>query len=158
VRKRWRVLESGRKRIVREPEAAISKKPQPSSEVIARIALGCVEDKKAKDVRVLDISGLTILADYFIIATAETERQSRAIINEIIVELKKHGVAPYGSETPRDSMWALLDYGVVVIHVFQSEARAFYDLDNYWCDGEQVTLEPIAPTSATSAAEASLPA
>ncbi len=53
---------------------------------------------------------------------------------------------------PKDARWSLLDYGVVVVHIFQSEARAFYDLDNYWCDGEEVKLEPIAPSSSEAAA------
>jgi len=118
---------------------------------VARIALGCIEDKKAKNVRVLDISSQTILADYFIICTAESERQGRAIASAIQLELKHLGLLPYGTETPQDAQWGLLDYGTVVVHIFQPEARVFYDLDNYWCDAPEVKLEAIKPGSGNAA-------
>lgn len=122
---------------------------------MAQIALGCVAEKKAKNVRVLDISNQTILADYFIICTADNERQARAIASLIQIELKSLGLLPYGTETPQDAQWALLDYGTVVVHIFQPEARSFYDLDNYWCDAPEVKLEPVKPGAAAAAATAS---
>lgn len=94
------------------------------------------------------------MADFFLICTADSDRQSRAIVNEIYAEMKKRGLLPLGNESPNEAQWSLLDYGTVVVHVFQPEARIFYDLDNYWCDGEEVKLDPISPSAAAQATTA----
>jgi ribosome-associated protein len=128
-----------------QQEAVIEKRSNFTPLEVAQVALGCVEEKKAKNVRVLDISSQTILADYFIICTADNERQARAISSLIQMELKSRGLLPYGTETPQDAQWGLLDYGTVVVHIFQPDARSFYDLDNYWCDAPEVKIEAVKP-------------
>ena len=126
----------------------ISKQADISSEEIARIALGCIEDKKASATRVLRVTEATILADYFIICTVDNSRQAAAIADAVSRELKARKLYPNGVEGREDGWWVLLDYGSVIVHLQQDEARAFYDLDNYWGDCPEIELEPIRPTEA----------
>jgi ribosome-associated protein len=131
----------------------VNKASETTAEEIARIALGCIEDKKASATVVLKVSALTILADYFIITTVENRRQAHAIVAEIRTELKRKRILAVSVEEAGEAQWTLLDFGPVVIHIFQPDARAYFDLDSYWGDAPAVTLEPIAPTGAPEAAE-----
>ena len=98
---------------------------------IATLAL----DKKALDVVILDVRGMTSYADYFVIASGESERQVSAIAEHIEVTLKNHDDARViGSEGRETGNWVLLDYGEVVAHLFYADQRAFYDLEGLWAD------------------------
>ncbi len=97
---------------------------------IASLAL----DKKANEVVILDVRGKTSYADYFIIASGDSERQVAAIAEHIESELRKDGVRPLGVEGQERGHWALLDFGEVVAHLFYEEVRAFYDLEGLWTD------------------------
>ena len=96
----------------------------------------------------LDVSGATVLADYFLIAGVSSTRQAKAIGEAIQRELKERGLLPIGVEGREEGWWVLIDYGSVVVHIQQEDARAYYELDMYWGDCPQVQLEPIAPTAA----------
>lgn len=112
---------------------------------MARVALGCINERKGKNVKALYVAEVSILADYFIIVSAESSRQSAAIADAVLYEFKHRGVLPLGVEGKEEGMWVLIDFGDIVVHVQQQEARVFYDLDNYWGDAPEVHLEPIAP-------------
>jgi ribosome-associated protein len=97
---------------------------------IALLAL----DKKATEVIVLDVRGMTSYADYFVICSGESERQVSATAEHVFEQLKAGGSSPLGFEGFEGGHWVLLDYGEVVAHFFHSEARAFYDLEGLWAD------------------------
>ncbi|HWQ50953.1 MAG TPA: ribosome silencing factor [Terriglobales bacterium] len=101
---------------------------------IARI----LDSKKAEDIRVLHIGDLTILADYFVIATGTSSTQVKALAEEVEFQLSEKGVEPHHAEGRRTDRWILLDYGSVVVHVFYKESREFYNLERLWADAEQI--------------------
>ena len=99
---------------------------------IARRAVDAASDKQASNVALLDVRGLCGFADYFVICAGESQRQLRAIYDEIEESLKREGVTPNHREGGSDSGWLLLDYGDVIVHIFGAEERAFYKLDEFW--------------------------
>lgn len=106
---------------------------------LARRIVDVIADKKGEDILLLDIQEVSILADYFVIASAVSERQTKAIVNSVVEETKdKFDVKPRRVEGEPDSGWVLMDYGVVVVHLFAPEARAYYDLEGFWEDARVV--------------------
>ncbi len=101
-----------------------------------------VKGKKATDLVVLDVRGLTSIADFFIICSGSSNRQVMAIAEFIQVDLKKHGIKPLGIEGIKEGHWVLLDYGHVIIHVFYEPLRSFYDLEGLWTDAKRITIQP----------------
>ncbi len=91
-------------------------------------------DRKAQDVVVLDLRGISTATDYFVIATGRSDVQVRAIADHVVEELKKDEVRPEHVEGLRGARWALLDYVDFVVHVFHPEARSFYQLETLWGD------------------------
>ena len=103
--------------------------PAQLADRIAEIA----SDKKAADIRILDVRGIVGYTDYFVICSGNTERQTKAIHDGIHGELKKdHGLLPRRVEGDREARWVLMDYLDCVVHVFTPEARAFYRLEQLW--------------------------
>lgn len=86
----------------------------------------------------LDIAEVSPFADYFVIATATSERQSQALVDGLVSELRDHKVKPLYVEGERSSGWQLVDYGDVIVHVFSPEQRAFYRLEELWKDAKVV--------------------
>lgn len=100
---------------------------------LAHIIVGKLEEHLAADIVLLDLREITSLADYFVICTADSERQARTLQEILLEELKKeHGVRPLSVEGEAASGWMLLDYNSVVVHIFSPEARAFYRLQELW--------------------------
>ncbi len=100
-----------------------------------------LDNKKAQEIKVIGIRDLTILADYFIVASGTSTTQVRALGDEVEFQLKtQHEVVPGHTEGYGSNQWVLLDYGNVVLHVFCGETREFYDLERLWRDGEQVEI------------------
>ena len=98
-----------------------------------------IADKLGEDILLLDIRDVSILADYFVIGSAVSRRQTKAIVNGIIDEAKTDfGVKPWRVEGEPDSGWVLMDYGDVVVHLFAPEARDYYDLEGFWEDAQVV--------------------
>jgi ribosome-associated protein len=91
-------------------------------------------DRKATDVVLLDVRGLTSYADYFVLASGDSERQVTATAEHLRETLKTEGYRTIGTEGFDTGHWVLLDFGEVVVHVFFTEVRAFYDLDGLWAD------------------------
>ena len=105
--------------------------------VAARAACG----KKATDIMIQDVRELVSVTDFFVIATAANNRQVAAIIDAIEeAERKECGVKPLHTEGTNDGVWALLDYGSFVVHVFQPEARDFYQLEELWNEAPTIDL------------------
>lgn len=99
---------------------------------LARIIVDIISDKKGEDVLMLDTRPVSFIADYFVIGTAESERQLKAISDEIQKQLKTHSVRPLGVEGTPGSGWVLLDYGSVIAHLLSPEMRDYYDLEKLW--------------------------
>jgi ribosome-associated protein len=110
---------------------------RPRAVDVARAAL----DKKAEDVLVLDVRGLTSYADYFVLATADSDRQAGAIADHVDQKLKEQGASKVGVEGYESGRWILIDYGDVVAHVFNREARGFYDLEGLWADAPRFRVD-----------------
>lgn len=101
----------------------------------AAVARGIVDvavDKKASDVMLIDVSEATTLAEYFVIATATSERQIRAVTSAIEEETDRTGIQLLHEEGVPADGWVLLDYGQVIVHIFGPEERAYYDLERRW--------------------------
>jgi ribosome-associated protein len=97
-------------------------------------AVRAAEDRKAIDLRVLDIREISIIADYFIICTGRSTPQVQAIADNIREELEKEGKIAAHVEGYREGTWVLLDFGDVIIHIFQDAERQFYNLERLWGD------------------------
>jgi len=110
---------------------------RPRALMIARAGL----DKKAEEVLVLDVRGLTSYADYFVLMTADSERQAGAIADHVDETLKASGASKVGVEGYEAGRWVLVDYGDVVAHVLNREARELYDLEGLWADAPRVKVE-----------------
>ncbi|GEM_PF-270108 len=106
---------------------------------LAHKIVDLAEEKQAVDITLLDLGKVTVLADYFVICTAESSRQTIAILDSIAIELKKAGVLPlHPAEGDPTAGWTLLDYGDVVVHVFDAATRSFYNLEQLWKDAPVV--------------------
>lgn len=103
------------------------------------VALNALNEKKAMDLAAIRVGDLTIVAEYFILATATSNTHVKTLADEVEVKLSKMGVEPHHIEG-RATGWILLDYGDIVVHVFSREAREFYNLDKMWSDGEVIDL------------------
>lgn len=115
-----------------------------SPKQIVNIAHKAADDKKAKDITVLDISDISIICDYFLICTGGSRTQVQAVAENIEEELEKSGVRPLRKEGFREGTWILLDYGDVVVHVFQEMERDFYNLERLWGDAQVVEISAKA--------------
>ena len=98
-------------------------------------------EKKAVDVRVLELKGVSIIADYFIICSGESTTQVRAIAGAIEENFAKKSIRPAGIEGLNYSHWVLMDYGDIIVHVFEEETRAYYQLEKLWLDAPRIHVE-----------------
>lgn len=105
----------------------------------AILAARCLEEKKALDIVLLEVLKITPIADYFVIATGESKRQIKACSEHIEETLSMKGEYPHHLEGDVHLEWVLMDYGDVVIHIFDKEARVYYGLERLWGDAPQVT-------------------
>lgn len=102
-----------------------------------------LDSKKGADIQVLRTGDLTTLADYFVICTATSTTQIKALSDACEKALKELGEQPHHVEGHRGGTWVLMDFSAVVVHIFDDEARKFYDLERLWKDAEQVDLKDI---------------
>ena len=105
---------------------------------IVKLAVSALEDKKGKDIRVLDLRDVTVIADYFVICSGDNLRQVDALYQNVDEVLGRAGVLPKSVEGKQGKSWILLDYGDVIIHLFDAENRLFYNLERIWRDGKTV--------------------
>ncbi len=105
------------------------------SKEMVKIAINALEEKKAENIRVIDISKVSVLADYFIIAEGKNRNQIQALADSVEKDLGKSGVAPKQIEGYESANWVLMDYADIIVHIFDNENRLFYDLERIWRDG-----------------------
>ena len=111
---------------------------------LAAKAFMLLDEKKAMDIKVIDISKVSVIADYFIITGGANERQVKALADNVEEKLaKEDGVTPRSIEGYNNANWILMDYGDVIIHIFNQEDRLFYDLEKIWLDGQDVTIADL---------------
>ena len=101
-----------------------------------------VAEKKARHVTLLDLRGVSIIADYFLLCSGESERQLRAIADEVQEKLKAEGVVPRRVEGTADSGWILMDLGSVILHIFDQSQRDFYRLEDVWQHARTLAVMP----------------
>jgi len=102
------------------------------------IAAKALEDKFGEDIQILNIGKVSVLADYFIIATGKNHNQLQAMADEVEEKLYKEGLRLRHKEGRNDSGWTLLDFGEIIVHLFDQENRSFYNLERIWSDAEKV--------------------
>ena len=105
---------------------------------IAAVAAKALENKKARDVKVLKTAEQTVLADYFVICNGTSSTHIKALVDEVDKELSEAGEPPIRREGLRSDIWVLMDFGCVIVHVFTDEARKFYNLERLWSDSEEI--------------------
>lgn len=113
------------------------------SRELAAIAVKALDEKKATDIQVIDISEVSPLADYFVIASGSNFNQTDAMVEAVEEKAALAGFEADHVEGHRNANWTLIDFKGVVVHIFDEEAREFYDLDKMWADGKKVTLEEL---------------
>ena len=106
------------------------------------MAVRAAESKKATDIRVLDLSGITSFADYFVICTGANPRNVQAISDEVAMRVKQHGELPLNIEGYNQAEWVLADYGDFLVHIFSPKAREYYDLERLWRHAKVVEVPP----------------
>lgn len=107
---------------------------------VAKEAVKWLDSKKALDLKLIGIQDISVIADYFVLATGTSSTHVKALADEVEFQLKQEGINPNHIEGYRSNSWILLDYGNVIVHVFTAEARQFYDLDRLWQDGNLIPL------------------
>ena len=107
---------------------------------VAAIAAKELDSKKGIDLRLIEISDISTLADYFLICTASSNTHVRTLCDAVEEAMDEAGEPMVGREGHRGGTWVVLDFGCVVVHVFTEETRAFYDLERLWQDGKQVSM------------------
>lgn len=108
---------------------------------IVKKAVGALEDKKAEDIKVIDIGEVSSIADYFIIATGSNSNQLAAMQDAVDEVMYKAGIEAKQVEGNNNSTWILIDYNDVIVHLFSKEDRLFYDLERIWKDGKVIEME-----------------
>lgn len=106
-------------------------------------AVKALDSKKAENITVLKISDLTVLANYFVIASATSTTQVKALADAVEHYLEQEGVKPKSVEGVQSRNWIVLDYIDVIVHIFTEEARDFYQLEHLWADGEKVDISDV---------------
>ncbi len=106
-------------------------------DTLVRQIADLLDDKKAENVVVLDISRLSVLADYFVIASGRSELQVEALYNELRDQMSKEGIYP--RHLDQSKRWVVLDYGDIIVHIFHHEERSFYNLERLWADARHIT-------------------
>ena len=110
--------------------------PQELALKIAKV----LYDKKALDIQVLDVSKLTVITDYMVIASGRSQLQVKSLADDVLDQVAEAGVSPRATEGASEARWIVMDYGTVLVHIFHPEDRQFYHLEKLWSDGEAVAL------------------
>ena len=114
-----------------------------TSKELAKLACDALDDKKALEIKVINIEHVSTLADYFIIASGTNHNQVQAMADNVDETLGRAGYEPKQIEGYQNANWILMDYRDIVIHIFDEENRLFYDLERIWRDGTVVEVEDL---------------
>lgn len=109
----------------------------------AKLAAKAISEKKGVDIKIIRVDNVSVLADYFVIATGTSSTHVKALADEVEYKLSEAGISVSHIEGYRSNSWILLDYVDVIIHVFSDEAREYYDLERLWQDGEAIDISDI---------------
>ena len=112
----------------------------------AVLAVEALEDKKAEDIAIIDISEVSVIADYFIIAGGNNKSQIQALSDAVDEKLGRAGLPLKQIEGYNNANWILLDFGDIIVHIFDKENRLFYDRERIWCDGKKIELNDLKNT------------
>ncbi|MBP0959789.1 MAG: ribosome silencing factor [Oscillospiraceae bacterium] len=112
------------------------------NEIIEKIVTA-LDKKKAEDIKAINIHDLTILADYFIIASGNSTTQTKALADEVEYQLSLVGIEPTRTEGHSGSTWTILDYSDILVHIFYKETREFYSLERLWSDGKEMDISHL---------------
>ena len=107
---------------------------------MAKIAYEALDEKKGEAIKVIDISQISVGADYFVITNGTSDSQVKALVENVQEKLARAGYHPKQTEGNRSGTWVLLDYGDIIVHVFDKENRSFYNLERIWSDGTEVEM------------------
>ncbi len=110
---------------------------------LAKIIYDALDDKKASDIQVIDIRDISVIADYFIVASASNQSQLNALQDAVDEKMYKNGHHALSVEGNRDSTWILMDYEDIIVHLFSAEDRLFYNLERIWKDGTFLSREEL---------------
>ncbi|MCR5098054.1 MAG: ribosome silencing factor [Lachnospiraceae bacterium] len=110
---------------------------------LAAIIYDALDDKKATDIQVIDIRNISVIADYFIVASASNQSQLNALQDAVDEKMYKNGHHALHVEGNRESTWILMDYEDIIVHLFSAEDRLFYNLERIWKDGTFLTREEL---------------
>ncbi len=114
-----------------------------NSEQLMTKIVSVLAKRKTEDIKVLDISSLTTIADYFVICSGTSSTQIKSLAGEVEEKLREEDIMLYSKEGFGDASWILLDYSSVVVHIFNPEQREFYGIENLWSDGNKVDISDI---------------
>lgn len=112
-----------------------------TEKMMAQIACKAIDDKKGQDIKIIDIHNVSVIADYFVIASGTNSNQVQAIVDNVEEQLGRAGFEAKQIEGNRNSSWILMDYGDVIVHVFDEENRLFYDLERIWRDEKVLEMD-----------------
>ena len=112
-----------------------------TEKMMAQIACKAIDDKKGQDIKIIDIHNVSVIADYFVIASGTNSNQVQAIVDNVEEQLGRAGFEAKQIEGNRNSSWILMDYGDVIVHVFDEENRLFYDLERIWRDVKVLEMD-----------------
>ena len=116
---------------------------EKNAKEMVKTAVAALQDKKGEDIRVIDISGVTVIADYFIIASGSNPNQVQALVDNVEEQMYKAGYDDPRVEGYNTASWVLLDYNNVIVHVFSQDDRLFYDLERIWRDGKETDVDSL---------------
>lgn len=110
---------------------------------MVKIAYQALDEKKGEDIKIINLEGISVLADYFIIANGTNSSQVQALVDNVEEELHKAGYSLKQREGYSNGNWVLLDFGDIIVHIFDRENRLFYDLERIWRDGKEITFDEL---------------
>ena len=116
---------------------------EKNAKEMVKTAVAALQDKKGEDIRVIDISVVTVIADYFIIANGSNANQLTAMEDAVDEAMYKNGVHQKQVEGTSNSTWILMDYQDIIVHLFSKEDRLFYDLERIWRDGKIIDIKEL---------------
>lgn len=116
---------------------------QMDGRTMAELAARALDDKKGRNIKILETGALTTLAEYFVLCSGTSNTQIKALADGVEKLLSDSGEEPHHIEGHRDGTWVLMDYSCVVVHIFTEEAREFYDLERLWKDAREVDLKEV---------------
>jgi ribosome-associated protein len=118
---------------------------RPDDEDLAILCARLADENRARDIIIMDMRQSMPLCDFFVIATGTSHRQMQTVVDAVKERIKQFGMRPLGVEGYREGRWILLDLGSIVVHVFDDEARDYYDLELLWGDAHRVDWAPARP-------------